>query len=93
MEDSSPHYLPNGNKLKKEAKILAQKPEKRCRQSLMSCFNSVKTEANGNVVIFPAMTDGGDSFHFNIKGGIVPEATGFDNLHPFVKVTFKEEKE
>lgn len=38
------------------------------------------------------MTDGGDSFHFNIKGGIVPEATGFDNLHPFVKVTFKEKK-
>lgn len=55
-------------------------------------FKFCEDRGNGNVVIFLSMTDGGDSFHFNIKGGIVPEDTGFDNLHPFVKVTFKEEK-
>lgn len=38
------------------------------------------------------MTDGGDSSHFNVKGGVVSEATGFDNLHPFAKVIFREEK-
>lgn len=38
------------------------------------------------------MTDGGDSSHCDVKGGIVPEVTGFDNLHPFAKVIFKGEK-
>lgn len=55
-------------------------------------FQSCENRGDGNVAIFPAMTDGGDSSHCDVKGGIVSEATGFDNLHPFAKVVSEERK-
>lgn len=52
-------------------------------------FKSYEDRSDGNVAIFPVMTDGGDSSHCYVTGGTVSEDTGFDSLHPFAEVIFR----
>lgn len=91
MEGRSPHYFPKQKQTAKKGKKSSHKHEKENVDTLMSCFNSVKTEAIV-MFVFSLMTDGGDSSHCTVKGGIGSGATGFDDLHLFAEVIFREKK-